>query len=320
MKKISIIIFTRNRKQILEQALNKYKEQTYQNFEIIVLDNNSTDATGEMVKSKFPEVNYTYFPDNLFLYAFNYGVSIATGDYIWRTDDDAYPQTNTLFQEIIEKFNTYPELDILATEIFEVEQNYHSKWYTAQVKHSSNKNRDKNSGFNVYSFIGVGAMIKKAVFNEIGGFRDFGFEEPEFSTRAIIKGKTIRVFPDLVVLHFATASTRNWGERRIEYYSMLTKYFTKYFPLHTILINLVLILFVFNLYFIIQRYSISIFFEGNLSILSQFFKSYRTEHTPLSPPEIEKITFGQSYVNREYTFFYNRIKNKLKRRNNNNKK
>ncbi|MFY8159696.1 MAG: glycosyltransferase family 2 protein [Candidatus Kapaibacteriota bacterium] len=304
--KISIVIFTRNRKGILEVALNKYKEQTYQNFEIILLDNGSTDGTPEMIREKFPEIQYIYFPDNLFLYAFNYGVTLASGDLIWRTDDDAYPQENTLFDDIVNKFKKYPEIDILATEIFEININQLSKWYNGKIVN----NDIPLNGIEVPTFIGPGAMIKREIFTKIGGFWDFGFEETDFATRAIISGYNIRFFPQFVVNHFADPSSRNLADRRIKYAMQFTRYYTKYFPLSNIYINVIFIHIGFTLFSIFHKLGIKVLIEGNLSIITQMLKTFRTERIKINKKQLENITMGQSYLKNELYYVRMRIKKK----------
>lgn len=325
--KISVVIFTRNRKGILKTALEKYKEQTYQNFEIILLDNGSTDGTPEMIKEYFPEINYTYFPDNIFLYAFNYGVTLATGDLIWRTDDDAYPQSNTLFEDIVNKYLQYPEIDIVAGEIFEVSIKQYSKWYGNEVNVaniSDNLNNNsiqvslenynfKYEGYKINTFLGGAAMIRKKVFEKIGGFWDFGFEELDFSTRAIINDFNIRLFPQFVVNHYADTANRNLADRKVKYYKQITRYFTKYFPLKNLIVNMLFVFFVFNFYVFSQRLGIFAFFEGNFGILNQFFSSFRTERQVVTKKQLIEITMGKSYVSRELYYLKSRLMKKIRR-------
>lgn len=326
--KISVVIFTRNRKGILKTALEKYKEQTYQNFEIILLDNGSTDGTSEMVKEYFPEINYTYFPDNIFLYAFNYGVTLATGDLIWRTDDDAYPKSNTLFEDIVNKFKKYPEIDIIAGEIFEVTINQYSKWYGNEIDvnqidvNQSNNNHNQlksdkydfsEAGYKINTFLGGAVMIKNNVFEKIGGFWDFGFEELDFSTRAIVNGFQIRLFPQFVVNHFADSANRNLADRKIKYYRQITRYFTKYFPLKNLIINMIFVFLVFNFYVISQRLGVLAFFEGNFGILNQLFSSFRTERNVVTKQKLFDITLGKSYVGRELYYFKSRLLKKIRK-------
>ena len=53
---ISIIIVNWNGKKWLGKCITSLQRQTYNNFEIILVDNNSTDGSIEYVKNKFPKV------------------------------------------------------------------------------------------------------------------------------------------------------------------------------------------------------------------------------------------------------------------------
>lgn len=307
--KISVVIFTRNRKGILEFALNKYKDQTYQNFEIILLDNGSNDGTDLMIKSKFPDITYIYFPDNIFLHAFNYGVSLATGDLIWRTDDDAYPQNNDLFEKLVLQFKSNSKIDIIGCEIFESKIQSLSYWYNHILDKSTNK--DKNHSFRTNTFLGCGVMIKKAVFNKIGGFWDFGYEEIEFSTRAIINGFNIFCFPNLVVVHDSDNNNRDIKDRKLMYYLQLTRYYTKYAPINIAIYNSLFIILVFTLYTIVLRLNFFNFIEGISGIINQFFKTLRKERVALNKKQYKEITFGKSYISSEYVYFKKQFKAKI---------
>lgn len=95
----SIIVTTRNRLDCLEIALTKIKEQSYGNFEVIVVDDGSASAVTEYYGELWKRL------DNRFLLTFcsresiagsgasiarNYGISIAKGQYIGFCDDDDY--------------------------------------------------------------------------------------------------------------------------------------------------------------------------------------------------------------------------------------
>ncbi len=78
----SIIIRTKNEERYLEQVLLMLKKQTYKNFEIVIVDDNSTDKTVEIAKKynckivKIPEGKFTY------PYACNFGIRESIGEYI----------------------------------------------------------------------------------------------------------------------------------------------------------------------------------------------------------------------------------------------
>lgn len=53
---VSVIIPTYNRKELLERSINSVLSQTWQNFELLVVDDGSDDGTASFVRQKYPEV------------------------------------------------------------------------------------------------------------------------------------------------------------------------------------------------------------------------------------------------------------------------
>ena len=52
---VSIIIVSLNRKNELFKCINSISEQTYIDYEVILIDNNSNDGSCEIIKSTFPK-------------------------------------------------------------------------------------------------------------------------------------------------------------------------------------------------------------------------------------------------------------------------
>lgn len=82
---VSIIVPTRNSSKFLKRCLGSIKSQTYQHFELIVVDRDSTDGTKDIAKeytrnifSKGPERSAQV----------NFGVTKATGEYVYKVDSD----------------------------------------------------------------------------------------------------------------------------------------------------------------------------------------------------------------------------------------
>ncbi len=89
---LSVIIVNWNTKKLLEDCLSSiFKHTKGINFEVIVVDNASTDGSPQMVKTKFPEVVLIQNKDNLgFTKANNQGIKAAKGDYIALLNSDTY--------------------------------------------------------------------------------------------------------------------------------------------------------------------------------------------------------------------------------------
>ena len=89
-EKISVVIPTYNREKLIVQSINSVLEQTYENIEVIVVDDASTDNTKEVVKKiKDKRVKYIGLKQNKgACNARNVGIENATGDYIAFQDSD----------------------------------------------------------------------------------------------------------------------------------------------------------------------------------------------------------------------------------------
>lgn len=90
---VSIVLPTYKRAQLLRHAICSVQAQTYQNWEVIVVDDNSPDNTPEVVRSFGDErIRYVRNEPNLKLpRALNKGFSLARGDYLtWTSDDNLF--------------------------------------------------------------------------------------------------------------------------------------------------------------------------------------------------------------------------------------
>ena len=90
---VSIILPTYKRAQVLPSAIQSVLNQTYSNLELIIVDDNSPDATREVVAGfTDPRIRYVRNEPNLKLpRALNRGFSLARGTYLsWTSDDNLY--------------------------------------------------------------------------------------------------------------------------------------------------------------------------------------------------------------------------------------
>jgi glycosyltransferase involved in cell wall biosynthesis len=88
---ISAVICTHNREQYLGAAIDSLLEQDFPHFEVIVVDNASTDRTSEIVSARLahPRLQYIYEPVPGLSVARNTGARAAKSDIITYLDDDA---------------------------------------------------------------------------------------------------------------------------------------------------------------------------------------------------------------------------------------
>lgn len=101
-RRTAAIVVTYNRLEVLRGSLLAIREQECAPDEVFVVDNGSSDRTGSMVRSEFPEVTYHRLEENL-----GFGGGLAAGmvqawsqgyGYFWLLDDDSKPAASALKQ------------------------------------------------------------------------------------------------------------------------------------------------------------------------------------------------------------------------------
>lgn len=104
--KISIVTVVYNNRAEMALTMDNVAAQTYPNIEYVVVDGASTDGTKELIEGRMAEVDkYLSEPDKGLYDAMNKGIDLATGDYIWFMNSGDRIESNTLLQDIADKFN-----------------------------------------------------------------------------------------------------------------------------------------------------------------------------------------------------------------------
>ena len=107
--RFTVVVPTYNRKSTLRQTLIALVAQDYSDFEIIIVDDGSTDGTAEMMLQEFPGARYIRQANRGPAAARNRGVQAATGEIIAFTDDDCVPPPDWL-SRLADGFARYPQV------------------------------------------------------------------------------------------------------------------------------------------------------------------------------------------------------------------
>src|SRR5512135_2442691 len=96
---ISVIISNYNRADLLRSCLDSLRAQAYREFEVIVVDNGSTDGSAEMVEREFPEATVRRLEKNTgFSAAVNEGIRLAKGELVALLNNDAVADPDWLLE------------------------------------------------------------------------------------------------------------------------------------------------------------------------------------------------------------------------------
>ena len=112
MNAVSVLIPAFNRSQLLARAVRSVLNQTSQDFEVIVIDDGSTDDTAQIVKSLGPRVKYIWQENQGVAVARNTGINNANGKYISFLDSDDEFHPNHL-ELLLKKFDLNPDASII---------------------------------------------------------------------------------------------------------------------------------------------------------------------------------------------------------------
>ena len=127
---VSIIIVTRDRRDLLGKCLNDLLEITSRfSLEVIVVDNASTDGTSEMVGSEFPEVTLINNIENLgFSRANNIAMKGARGRYFLLLNDDAVVTAGAL-EKLVSFADSHPRAAVVGPRVLNGDGTLQSKGF-----------------------------------------------------------------------------------------------------------------------------------------------------------------------------------------------
>lgn len=203
--KASFVILNYNRKKELLVTISKTKDLIKNNqndYEIIVVDNASSDASAAAVKESFPDIILIENKINNGIVGWNDGFKVARGRYFIVLDDDSHMETG--LEDSINYLDNNPNVGILALNITG------GSYETSEWNHL-----DEAIGF-----IGCGAIINRRLYEKIGGFAEWLFvygHEWEYGIRCINAGFKLRFFKYSAVVH--RTSKLNRTNKRLRIYT-----------------------------------------------------------------------------------------------------
>ncbi len=168
MSLISVVIPTSNRARLLEKAIDSVLNQTYNNFEIVIVDDASSDDT-ESVVLNYHDKRISYIRLDTAKggnFARNLGVKQSNGQYIAFLDDDDEWLPSKLYKQL-QIFEKDESIGLVYTGAEVIHTAYDSKY-----KIMPQKMGDLSTSILTFNYIGTtsSVMIKRELFEKVGGF------------------------------------------------------------------------------------------------------------------------------------------------------
>ena len=219
--KASVIILAWNGMGYLEASLNAVLAQDYDDFEVVVVDNGSTDGSPDFVARRYPQVHLIRSETNLgFSAGNNLGMQHASGEILVLLNQDTVVQQGWL-AALVAAFERRPDAGIVGSKILEPDGQTlqhaggHIERPLVLGQHYGHGELDEgqyDEPCQVEYVTGAAMALRRDLLSKIGnldeGFYPGYFEDVDFCLRARAAGCSIWFEPQAVLHHHESASMR----------------------------------------------------------------------------------------------------------------
>ncbi|MGC8874795.1 MAG: glycosyltransferase family 2 protein [Chloroflexia bacterium] len=215
----SVIVVNWNGRELLGPCLEGLREQRWQDFEVLLVDNASSDGSAAWVRTHFPEVHVIESARNLgFAGGANVGFAAARGEYLVVLNNDTRPEPQFL-EALVEAAREDARVGMVAGVLVFAHRPDHiasagirMQWDGVAIDHLAGQPRSSlpDAPVEVFGPSGGAALYRRAMIREIGPFREELFaylEDAELAWRARLAGWRCLLAPGAVVRHVYSATS-----------------------------------------------------------------------------------------------------------------
>jgi GT2 family glycosyltransferase len=236
LSSVAIVLLNYNGKKYLERNIPFILQTSYENKEIIVIDNASTDDSLSFLKEKYPSIRTIVFSENLgYAGGYNEGLKKINADYYILLNTDV-EVAGGFVEPLIKIMNSDASIAICQPKILSLEHRYQFEYagaaggfidkygYTfARGRILDRYEKDKgqyDQDCPIFWAGGACFAIKASVFHELNGFYEYFFmyfEEVDLCWRAHLAGYKIWHSYRSVIYHRETNEFIKQSPKRIYY-------------------------------------------------------------------------------------------------------
>lgn len=225
--KIAVIVLNHNNQAIISRCLDSLIEFNDYDYQIIVVDNQSTDDSVKLIKEKYTnKIKLILNSKNGAASGRNLGVrEVKKADYLLFIDSDQGPTKNRWLDTYLKIMSQHEEIGMLGNGGgFFTEKDLTGptfEYYSDEALSEKYSHRT-----NIDYLVAGGAMIRTTVFKELGGFDEAYdphiFEDADLSRKVLNAGYQIAYCKDLPIYHLAHSTTKA-DQNKEDYLRQYTK-------------------------------------------------------------------------------------------------
>jgi GT2 family glycosyltransferase len=229
--KVTVVILNHNGRRLAERCLSSVVKSSYQNIDIILVDNASTDDSVDHISEHFPDVQILVNTENLGVAGGrNCGFRAAVrrqSDYVLSLDNDTHIHP-ALIEELVTIAESDAKIGILGPKVYADDGSQTIQCAGGQITYTQNLCSERGAGERdrgqydrideVDYFPGFGFMTRREVFEQLNfldeTFYGYGHEDTDFCIRARQIGYRIVYVPTAIMWHQGSATIGNYSARK----------------------------------------------------------------------------------------------------------
>lgn len=205
---VSILITHFERPNLLKETLRGIENQTYKNFEVIIVDDGSTNKESiDFLKSLQKEYKVIYQENSYLGAARNKAASHAKGEYLIFMDDDNFAMPFAIEKFVSAVINSGSDIATASNFVFNGTAPAIS---SKEIEANTFLGGSLETGLFENLFGDANAIIKKSVFDEIGGFTEeygIGHEDYELFVKSALKKYKVITIPEPLYYYRVNSSS-----------------------------------------------------------------------------------------------------------------
>jgi glycosyltransferase involved in cell wall biosynthesis len=216
---VSAIMCTRNRPDLIGQAVLSVLANSYPTFDLVVVDQSDDDRTGSVVRglmADHPNLRYVHSTTPGLSRAYNTGIRESSGSILAFTDDDCVAPPDWI-SVIVEAFNQNPDGELLYGQVQRASALIGVDGECPELLFTRAEKLGAHHGFRVYG-MGANFAARRSIFERVGGFDEIlggggplkSSQDYDFQYRVFRAGATVLLEPRSTVEHYGLRTWAQW--------------------------------------------------------------------------------------------------------------